>query len=179
MFVIILFYHRYLLHCDPKLVGCSRHSGLSLWKVVTVRYDGAYSDLVISVQVFHLFHNNECGYSWYVFIAETMYNLWIPNYCYLLWAGPLTLTTETGFQTDSNSCTILCMVLNIHLWQVLLAGASGSLIGCLPVTLNGAPNLHVADSLGWCLFGTVHSFQIRKSTNFVQITTCSSESHFT
>ena len=40
------------------------------------------------------------------------------------------------------------MVLNIHLWQVLLAGDSGSLIECLPVTFNGAPNLHVADNLG-------------------------------
>ena len=39
------------------------------------------------------------------------------------------------------------MVLNIHLWQVSLAGNSGSLIGHLSATFGGAPNFDVADSL--------------------------------
>ena len=40
------------------------------------RWDGyTYSDPVRSVKVLRLFLNNESGYSWHVFIVETMYNL--------------------------------------------------------------------------------------------------------
>ena len=35
----------------------------------------------------------------------------------------------------------------MHLWQVSLAGNSGSLIGHLPVAFGGAPNFDVTNSL--------------------------------
>ena len=41
----------------------------------------------------------------------------------------------------------------MHLWQVSLAGDSGSLIGHLSVTFGGAPNLDVADSLDGVYLG--------------------------
>ena len=41
----------------------------------------------------------------------------------------------------------------MHLWQVSLAGNSGSLIGHLPVTFGGAPNFDVADSLDGAYLG--------------------------
>ena len=39
------------------------------------------------------------------------------------------------------------------LWQVSLVGDSGSLIGHLPVTFDGAPNFDVADSLDGAYLG--------------------------
>ena len=57
----------------------------------------AYVDLVITVRVLCLFHNNESGYSWHVFIAETMYNLSMPNYCYWL---PTVAPTDLTLRTD-------------------------------------------------------------------------------
>ena len=53
-------------------------------------------------------------------------------------------TSNSGQLTDS--CTVLCMVLNMRLQQVSLAGNSGSLIRCLLVTFGGAPNFNVAHS---------------------------------
>ena len=53
-----------------------------------------------------------------------------------------------------SACTVLCRTLNMCLWQVSLAGDSGSLIWSPPVTFSGAPNFDVDNSfdggyLGW------------------------------
>ena len=57
----------------------------------------AYVGLVITVRVLCLFHNNKSGCSWHVFIAETMYNLSMPNYCYWL---PTVAPTDLTLRTD-------------------------------------------------------------------------------
>ena len=53
----------------------------------------------------------------------------------------------------TNSCTVLYKVLNMHLWQVLLAGHSGSLIGYVSVTFVGAPGSNVANNLDGAYLG--------------------------
>ena len=50
-------------------------------------------------------------------------------------------------------CTLLCMALTMRLWQVSLAGDSGSLIGHLSVTSSGAPDSGVANSLDGAYLG--------------------------
>ena len=88
-------------------------------------------------------------------IAETLYNLSIPNYCYWLGVGALTQTLAQGFcaKVTMVTCTVLCKALNMCPWQVSLAGDSGSLIGHLFGTFGGASNFDVADSLGGAYLG--------------------------
>ena len=49
------------------------------------------------------------------------------------------------------------------LWQVSLAGDSGSLIGHLLMTFSGSPNVDVADSLDGAYLGPFKSSNLRKA----------------
>ena len=50
-------------------------------------------------------------------------------------------------------CPVLYKALNMHLWQVSLAGNFSSLIGLMSMTFGGAPNSNVADSLDGAYLG--------------------------
>ena len=73
----------------------------------------AYSHLVISERVLHLFHNNEYGYSWSSLLLRLCITCQVPNYhCYSL----LLLISEFRVcLLSSLSCTVLCKSLNMCL----------------------------------------------------------------
>ena len=138
----------FFLFCIRELVELNLNQPSMAECCEVFMYGGAYVDLVIYLSVLRLFHNIKSGYGWRVFIAETMYNLWNTK--------PLLLVLSWCFNTwleCQNTHTVLCKVLNVHLWQVSLAGVSRSLIGHLSVTFGGTPNFDVADSLDGAYLG--------------------------
>ena len=97
------------------------------------------------------------GYGWCRFIAETVDNLSSTKLLLLLLTAKLLLY-----------CPVLYKALNMHLWQVSLAGNFRSLIGLMSMTFGrnfrsliglmsmtfgGAPNSNVADSLDGAYLG--------------------------
>ena len=92
-----------------------------------------------------MFYNNESECSWYVFIPETMYNLSIPNYYYLLpqhevqvlSTKPRTRRTPALFSMQSFKYASVASI---------IADDSGILIGHLSVTSSGAPDFDAANN---------------------------------
>ena len=83
-------------------------------------------------------------------LLKILYNLSIPNYCYLSGSAAPSSCSELWVLTLSvNTYTVLCSSLNMHLWQVSLVGGFWSLVS---VTSGGAPCFNVADSWNGAIF---------------------------
>ena len=72
--------------------------------------------------------------------STTVFILLLCLHYWAQWSSPKWIGNGGGHE-------IWCRTLNMHLWQVSLAGDFRSLIGCLSVIFGGALNFDVADSL--------------------------------